>query len=908
MLLFDASELALGVPARWRKVLAHVPGDHVALECADGLLTYAALDAASEALAAALLARIGPGAPGAQQLPVALLLGHNSSSLVGMLGVLLAGHFYLPLDLVQGEEALGHILSDCVPSLFVTTRAQADAARALLGKARAVPLLLLEDLPATGAPAEGVVRGQDIAQLQYTSGSTGRPKGIVRTHAMGVRSALAAHHEQHYGPNDRVAHLLSYAYAFSTTSLFGGLLNGATLCAAAVRDTAPSALYEWLASERITKLQASVGTLRSLGELASKRPALTAMRAISTGGEPMTREDVARLAALFPDDCTLTVRLASTEAGFYARFTIPIGAEWQGERTPAGLVPEGVDVTILGEDGQPLPAGEAGQIAVRHPWLSLGYWNQPELTARKYLPDPDSGDRRIFLTGDLGRFRPDGMLEHLGRMDQMVKVRGYRVELEVIEAALANHPAVRECVVVARRLPNGEAQLVAYYVARQEPGPTVSEFRQHLGSLPEYAVPSRFVALGALPRIPNGKVDRRSLPPPGRERPHLAVPYVAPRNETEARLAEIWAEVLDLDEVGAQDPFAELGGDSLSALQMMLSVEERLGQVVPPAFFQRPTLDNLARLLTAPAAPALAAESASGEATADEADDLGAPRHGLGQRIGNAVNRRGPWVAGIALPYAVGVGFQRAWVRTPALRTGFQRHGTALFERARREAGLDDPRHELLTTSLMANTWEKWRVRALAGPARFREWVQVQGSEHLDQALARGHGLVLVFLHQACATGLARTMLRAQGRAGTFTLGNIAGRAGGSAMVPTIMQRMRRAHADLARGGIVFVSGDGRMGDGGPCVPFYGHALTLRRGFAELALSTKAAVVPLFGYMTAAGRATIEFCALPTPTTGADVDNLLLAYAALLRERWPRILPTSRWGWLGYLLDLPPSS
>ncbi|MBK8048532.1 MAG: non-ribosomal peptide synthetase [Anaerolineales bacterium] len=264
---------------------------------------------------------------------------------------------------------------------------------------------------------------------------------------------------------------------------------------------------------------------------------------------------------------------------------------------PVGVVCEGHEVLLLDDKGVSVAPGEIGQIVVRSEQLSPGYWRNPALTAAKFRPDPVGSGTRLFYTGDLGRFRPDGALEHCGRLDFMVKIRGFRVEPEAIASALKEHPAVVECVVVANAATEHDPRLVAYYAVKNLPGPTTQELRTLLAqTLPPYMIPARFVRMAHLPRNMNGKIDRTALPAPDRVRPELETPYVAPRTDLETNIAELWAEALELDLVGVDDNFFALGGDSLSALRIVLQVETFTGRRAPPGFFDRPTVANLAQL------------------------------------------------------------------------------------------------------------------------------------------------------------------------------------------------------------------------------------------------------------------------------------------------------------------------
>jgi thioesterase domain-containing protein/acyl carrier protein len=254
-------------------------------------------------------------------------------------------------------------------------------------------------------------------------------------------------------------------------------------------------------------------------------------------------------------------------------------------------------IYILDQHGNPVPIGVHGHLHIGGAGLARGYLNRPDLTAEKFVPDPFSAvpGARMYKTGDLARYRPDGNIEFLGRADHQVKIRGFRIELGEIEAVLGQHPAVREAVVLAREDAPGEKRLVAYVVADS----TADELRRFLkDKLPEYMVPAVVVLLAVLPVTPNGKVDRRALPVPDRSRPELEKAFVAPRDDLELQLAQIWEEVLGVRPVGVRDNFFELGGHSLLAVRLFALIEKRLGKKLPlTAVFQGATVEHLAGLL-----------------------------------------------------------------------------------------------------------------------------------------------------------------------------------------------------------------------------------------------------------------------------------------------------------------------
>ncbi|RPI08710.1 MAG: acyl-CoA synthetase, partial [Zetaproteobacteria bacterium] len=358
-----------------------------------------------------------------------------------------------------------------------------------------------------------------------------------------------------------------------TLDIFGALLNGAALYPLEIKGEGLSALADWLARNEITIYRSFPTTFRQFTDTLAGDEAFPHVRVVHLGGETVTRRDVERCRKHFSPHCILVNHLGSNEAGGMATYYIDHDTEIEEPTVPVGYPVPDNQVLLLDQHDSAGGPGDAGEIAVRSRYLALGYWGRPDLTRERFLEDPTGGDQRTFLTGDLGRRLPGGCLLHLGRKDFQVKVRGYRVELAEIEAALQAIDGINEAAVVAREEGEAGVRLVAYVAPAKPPGLTATTLRGALAAtLPDHMIPSAFVFLGALPLTPNGKVDRRGLPAPERFRPSLDVPFAVARTRVEERLARIWAEVLDLEQVGVHDPFLELGDDSLLATSVISRV------------------------------------------------------------------------------------------------------------------------------------------------------------------------------------------------------------------------------------------------------------------------------------------------------------------------------------------------
>ena len=383
----------------------------------------------------------------------------------------------------------------------------------------------------------------------------------------------------------------SLSYDASVWEIFMALANGATLCLASREDMTPGPdLLRLLREERIT-----IVTLPPSSLAVCRSEELPSLRTIVAGGETCSADLVARWSA----GRDFFNAYGPTE-------TTVCATMWRGEGAHEGDPPIGgpipnLQVHVLDRQMQPLPVGVPGELHVAGVGLARGYVNRPELTAERFLPNPfgDEPGARLYRTGDLARWLPDGVLEFLGRADQQVKIHGFRVELEEVEAALREHPAVEQAVVVVREEEPGDRRLVAYVVTGDQ-SPTTSELRGFLGtSLPDYMLPSAFVGLPALPVTASGKVDRRALPAPERSRPNVEERFVAPGPGVEAELARVWSEVLRIDRVGVHDNFFELGGDSILGIQVVARLRGAGLHLSPHQLFQFPTIAQLGTVVSA---------------------------------------------------------------------------------------------------------------------------------------------------------------------------------------------------------------------------------------------------------------------------------------------------------------------
>jgi amino acid adenylation domain-containing protein len=553
-------------------------------------LTYAELNARANRLAHHLRALgVGP------DVRVGLCVERSLEMMVGLLGVLKAGGAYVALDPEYPDERLRYMLADSAPAV-VLTRGPSPLER--LGGLD-VPVVALDrdaarwaDRPATNPERAGVTAGH-LAYLIYTSGSTGRPKGVMVEHRSLANVLAWMRDAWPLGGHDVVLQKTPYSFDASLRELIPPLLAGARMVIARPgghRDA--GYLLKTIRREAVTTLHFVPSMLQVLVEDAALA-ACTSVERVVCGGEPMPpglvrdfhrRLPRARLYNVYgPTEAAVDVTAWSCPAA-EARERIPIGRPMANTRA-----------YVLDAAGEPVPAGVVGELYLGGVQVARGYQGRPELTAERFVADPfGEPGARLYRTGDLARWVGDGALEVLGRADAQVKVRGFRIELGEIEARLKEHPRVREAAVLAREDEPGNRRLVAYYVV--DGAADVDALRAHLAQgLPEHMVPAAYVELEALPRTPNGKLDRNALPAPEGDA-FARRGYEAPESDSEAALAEIWSEVLGVEGVGRRDSFFELGGHSLLAVRVVSRVRQLLGvEVALGELFRAPVLADLAR-------------------------------------------------------------------------------------------------------------------------------------------------------------------------------------------------------------------------------------------------------------------------------------------------------------------------
>jgi amino acid adenylation domain-containing protein len=564
--------------------------DRLAVKDRQRALTYDELNRAANRTARAIRNRIAPG-----NQPIAILFHPSVFPVISMLGILKHGSIYVPLDPGFPPARLAWMLDDAQAGLILTDSQGLPLAEELAQDT--IPVIDVGEIDSSISDENlGLnIPPDTLAALYYTSGSSGRPKGVTHGHRNLLLEARLRARILQLNRSDRVATFHSISVLASLLTTFSTLLCAASLHPLSAKEESGRDLLDWMHNEAITVTSAKQ-LIRKLFHNLSGNERFPQLRAITLGGDvtPAGWVEWCRT-HLSPD--LIRVGLASTEAGTIAQYLIDRAVQIPEGSIPAGYGVEDKEVLLLDEEGQEVDEGQAGEIAVRSRYVSPGYWRQPDLTQTSFLPDPQGGDKRIYLTGDLGRRLPDGCLVHMGRKDSQVKIRGYRVEVQEIEHALLALETIRAAAVVAvEDQASEDRRLVAYLVSQVHPPPTVTALRGALAKkLPDYMLPSTYVFLNALPRTLSGKVDRRALAAPDRTRPNLATAFVGPRNPVEETLVAIWEEVLDLEQVGIHDSFFELGGHSLLATRVQSRLRDALQVEIPlRRIFETPTVAELA--------------------------------------------------------------------------------------------------------------------------------------------------------------------------------------------------------------------------------------------------------------------------------------------------------------------------
>ncbi len=622
-LRFEREDIEQSIPQRFEHVVWH-SADRVALTYRGQRWTYLQLNRRINQIANAIREQTQPGIG-----CVSFLAEQSSEMVIAALAVLKAGKAYLAIHPQMPNRAQQEIIRDAAPQLLLTTRALTPRAHEIA--AGVVPTLILDDI-GEGYSEENppiVTKAHDSCTIIYTSGTTGQPKGVVKSHrAILHRVWLSTRHDE-IVPSDRQSLLTHCSFSASESDVFAALLQGATVCVFDIASEGLTRFGSWINEERITLLHPPVLLFRRFLSTLEDNDIFPSVRLVALAGDTVLPGDLERWKRHFTSSCVVLHRYSLTETALLT--VAPIGRDTVIENgtVVAGRPVADKSVALVDEAGQAVANGDAGEIVVHSSYLAEGYWNQPEATAAAFKPNPEVPGQRIYRTGDLGRFLPDGSLVLLGRRDHhLVKIRGYRVDTREVESTLMQLPEIVEAAAVVRK-EDDQNRLWGFVVMARGMQFDPSALRTKLRSvLPEWKIPARFRSVSALPMTLNGKVDKQLLSQAvgkTEDVDHLASgKALSPSIEQE--LAEIWKVTLNCDQVGLDDNFLDLGGDSISAMMTLNRIERHYGvKLTFAVFFQHATIRQLATLLRSGSAGKDIAVAIAADTEETELQEQGAP-------------------------------------------------------------------------------------------------------------------------------------------------------------------------------------------------------------------------------------------------------------------------------------------
>ena len=572
--------------------------DAIALASTKRVWSYREVDERASGLAD-ILRTLGVG----PEVVVGLCMPRSPEMVVGALGILKAGGAYLPLDPTYPAAWLTFFLDDGqVPVVVAGQRIKERVPKGVYQTILLDDLGRVADFPplAQSAPAKAAATPKNLAYVIYTSGSTGQPKGVEIAHESLLN--LVHWHQQAFGVKsaDRASQVANVGFDAAVWEMWPYLTTGASLYFAEDETVSdPESLRDWLVAQRITISFIPTPIAEHLLKL--PWPSETALRTMLTGADTLHGYLPVGLPFLLvnnygPTECTVVATSGPVHSN-----------DSTHELPPIGCPIVNTQVYILDESGKQVPMETAGELHIGGMGVARGYRNRPELTAQRFIPNPFGAKpgERLFKTGDLARLLSDGQIAFLGRIDEQVKVRGFRVEPNEVTATLNEHPHIQQSVVVAREVAPGDTRLIAYFVAVPQSHPTLGELRDFLGArLPDFMVPATFVRLEKLPLTANGKVDRMSLPAPEDTNTLRDSAYTAPRTDMEKTVAGILERVLGLEHVDVEENFFSLGGHSLLGAQLVARLRDTFGIEMPlRVIFEAPSVAELSseidRLLVA---------------------------------------------------------------------------------------------------------------------------------------------------------------------------------------------------------------------------------------------------------------------------------------------------------------------
>ncbi|MEM7331797.1 MAG: amino acid adenylation domain-containing protein [Chloroflexota bacterium] len=561
---------------------------------------------------------------------IATFLDRTDWIMVTILGILKSGSAYVPLDPIYPKDRLGFILDDCQTNFLLTTTDMKELLPNTTAEIIFIDEPWLNEQPTDNPTSD--VKPEHLIYAIYTSGSTGKPKGVLVNHENVVWLFDSVVDLYGFNSDDVWTLFHSYGFDFSVWEMWGALLHGGRLVIVPTKiSRSPQTFYRLTAKEQVTVLCQTPSAFRQyIGaeEAVGQDPSLN-LRYVIMGGESLEMNSLRPWFDRHSDRKPVVINgYGITETTVFTNFRFLNESDLEKySGSIIGFPMPNWEMYILDENRQPVPQGEVGEIYIGGVGVTRGYLNRPELHAERFIDlrltiddlqmmqesnfvttrDDDAGPNRkseivnlkLYKSGDLAKYLPDGDVEYMGRIDHQIQLRGFRVELGEVEAAVGSHPAIREVYVMDRKDRSGETILVAYIIADEDEEITVNELRHFMGpKVPDYMVPTSFIFMDEFPLTVNGKVDRKALPEPGGERPNLAQAYIAPSTPMQAQLREIWAEYLNIHQIGIDDSFFELGGNSLFGMRVATAIEEKFDiDFSPVKLIQYPTLRKLGGFL-----------------------------------------------------------------------------------------------------------------------------------------------------------------------------------------------------------------------------------------------------------------------------------------------------------------------
>jgi amino acid adenylation domain-containing protein len=578
---FPASALERSIVDRFDAIARRFASRLAVRDCVRQL-TYAELSALAGRVAAAI-APVVEDRPG----PVAILLARDVYFPAAMLGVLACGRGYVPLDPSNPIARNQLIATQSGAAAVVSAGDLAGNVRALFPNE--LPVIDVATVGDGGTLRPDLRPGpEDVAFIVYTSGSTGRPKGVYHSHRNLLHDVMQQTDTMHLNPHDRVGMLHSPSIIGGSREIFMSLLNGASLHLLSPQDLQAAGLVREIRSQRITYCRLVPTLLLQIAEALGPGQRLDSVRIVALGSQRIDWSDFDVFRRHFSAEAFLLVGIGATECGGnFAHWFVDERVRQPNSRLPVGRVLPDARLTIVGDDGCPVAAGDVGEMVVESRYLALGYWRNPDMTASRFMTDPADSGKKALKTGDLGRLRPDGLIEFVGRNDEQIKLRGHRIETGEIEMALREIAGVQDASIVVRRNEAGDPRsLVAYIELRPGiQGLSSREARSKLRAhLPQYMVPAAVTVLDALPRLPNLKIDRTRLAEihaahRARGADQLDDPLVV-------QMIKIFETVIGTTNATPDDNAASLGGDSLQSIIVAVELEKHFRITIPVEIFE----------------------------------------------------------------------------------------------------------------------------------------------------------------------------------------------------------------------------------------------------------------------------------------------------------------------------------